>query len=245
MNKPRQIPWPSITAEAVAIVISILLAFGIDAWWSNRQEKTRVDESLFALRNELQTNLEEIQRERAFRTTVIASIDQLFEMSAGGERVSQTVDDLLEDVTWGGRIDVSTGALVSILESGSLASIDDGALKRSISSLPTLYETTSSHERDASRYLDTELLNYMNENGSLVQIYNAGIGKGRPGGGEMTIDEGFPQQEQVNHLPLLKSKAFLGLLAVMLGKHDGILLYYDRLDAAMQRSIELIDKHLD
>jgi len=33
----RQIPWPRILAEGTAIVVSILLAFAIDAWWEERK----------------------------------------------------------------------------------------------------------------------------------------------------------------------------------------------------------------
>lgn len=40
----RQVPWPRILAEGVAIVVSILLAFAIQAWWEGRQlEASRVE----------------------------------------------------------------------------------------------------------------------------------------------------------------------------------------------------------
>ena len=35
----RSIPWPRIFAEGFAIVLSILLAFGIQAWWEERQDR--------------------------------------------------------------------------------------------------------------------------------------------------------------------------------------------------------------
>jgi hypothetical protein len=35
----RSIPWPRILAEGGAIVVSILFAFGIQAWWEGRQER--------------------------------------------------------------------------------------------------------------------------------------------------------------------------------------------------------------
>lgn len=35
----RQVPWLRIFAEGFAIVVSILLAFGIQAWWEDRQER--------------------------------------------------------------------------------------------------------------------------------------------------------------------------------------------------------------
>jgi hypothetical protein len=39
MAEPRIIPWKTISVEAVAVVVSIFLAFSIDAWWT---EKRRV-----------------------------------------------------------------------------------------------------------------------------------------------------------------------------------------------------------
>ncbi|MEM1261342.1 MAG: hypothetical protein AAGH76_03020 [Pseudomonadota bacterium] len=246
MNKPRQIPWPKITAEAFAVVISILLAFGIDAWWSNRQEERLADESLAALRDELSANIDELQHEREFREAVIASVAELFRIVGTDAPPDEAnIDELLEDISWGGRIDASTGALVSILESGTLASIDDGALKRSVSSLPELYETTALHERSTTTFLENELLLYINRSGSILQIYNAGVGQGRPGGGgELAVDEQFPTMGNTKHSSLLESAEFLGLLAMTQSKHENVLLYYRRLEEAMQSSITLIDEHL-
>ena len=39
MTEAQNIPWKRIAAEAAAIVISILLAFAIDAWWSDRGDR--------------------------------------------------------------------------------------------------------------------------------------------------------------------------------------------------------------
>lgn len=38
MVAKREIQWPRILAEGTAIVVSILLAFAIDAWWQDRKE---------------------------------------------------------------------------------------------------------------------------------------------------------------------------------------------------------------
>ncbi len=36
----RQIPWLRVFAEGVVIVVSVLLAFGIDAWWGGANRAT-------------------------------------------------------------------------------------------------------------------------------------------------------------------------------------------------------------
>ena len=44
MEVRREIPWTTLFIEGVAIVVSILLAFAIDAWWDQR--KGRAEERL-------------------------------------------------------------------------------------------------------------------------------------------------------------------------------------------------------
>ena len=45
----NRLPWTRIALEGVVIVISILLAFGIDAWWDRRQAAERFQETLGSL----------------------------------------------------------------------------------------------------------------------------------------------------------------------------------------------------
>ncbi len=48
----RRIPWLRLAAEALLIVVSILLAFGIDAWWDARQDRVAELRVLRNLRDE-------------------------------------------------------------------------------------------------------------------------------------------------------------------------------------------------
>ena len=52
----RQIPWLRVFVEGVVIVGSILLAFGIDAWWDGRQERAAEAELLVRLDDEFREN---------------------------------------------------------------------------------------------------------------------------------------------------------------------------------------------
>lgn len=38
MTDTQKLPWKRLLAEATAIVLSILLAFAIDAWWEDRMD---------------------------------------------------------------------------------------------------------------------------------------------------------------------------------------------------------------
>ena len=58
----RSIPWPRILAEGGAIVVSILLAFGIQAWWEGAQEREEERATLQDLRADLVDNVTELDR---------------------------------------------------------------------------------------------------------------------------------------------------------------------------------------
>ncbi len=65
MAKSQEIPWKRIFVEAAAVVVSILLAFSIDAWWEDRIEReaeTWLLERLHADFVEIRTTLEDVAK---------------------------------------------------------------------------------------------------------------------------------------------------------------------------------------
>lgn len=48
----RQVPWFRVLVEGIVIVGSILLAFGIEAWWDSSQDEARERQYLESLRSE-------------------------------------------------------------------------------------------------------------------------------------------------------------------------------------------------
>ena len=62
MPEPRIIHWKRIVVDAAAIVISILLAFAIDAWWDEQKEREIEHRTLQALQRDLIASNEELDR---------------------------------------------------------------------------------------------------------------------------------------------------------------------------------------
>jgi len=52
----QKIPWQRLAAEGAAIVVSILIAFAIDAWWQTRAASVALVEYLVHFENELAAN---------------------------------------------------------------------------------------------------------------------------------------------------------------------------------------------
>mgnify|MGYP001816506488 CR=1 FL=1 len=77
-------PWIRLLAEGTAIVASILLAFGIDAWWGRIQRQGEAEVLLAGLHGEAAANL----------TTLRAGLDSL---SANQDRLARFVLSAPED----------------------------------------------------------------------------------------------------------------------------------------------------
>ena len=74
MSKDQKIQWPRIAAEATAIVISILLAFAIDAWWEERRETS-------ASREQIRSLLEEFKEGKQHLTAQVRALEGSLEGS--------------------------------------------------------------------------------------------------------------------------------------------------------------------
>jgi len=67
----QEIPWKRVAVEATAIVVSILLAFAIDAWWDDRKERSANNEQLARVSAELRANAELVKQKLSTISTAI------------------------------------------------------------------------------------------------------------------------------------------------------------------------------
>jgi len=66
MTDTQKLPWKRLLAEATAIVVSILLAFAIDAWWEDRSDRKAEQLLLHRLKadfSEIQTAIRFVESE--------------------------------------------------------------------------------------------------------------------------------------------------------------------------------------
>jgi hypothetical protein len=93
-------------AEATVIVLSILAAFAIDAWWEGRQELEKFDAYYAALEDEAQTNLNEIADAIAFAENGVDASRELRNLLRNG------IDAVPLDSI--GRLFGNSGAIISL-----------------------------------------------------------------------------------------------------------------------------------
>ncbi|NNK61877.1 MAG: hypothetical protein HKO98_01605 [Gemmatimonadetes bacterium] len=124
--------------EALVIIASILIAFALDAWWDNRQERARIAELLSAV-------ADDFEREVAVLDSIVAAnrgryvVETAFlrATDAGAATVSADSIARLAAMTEDHQIyDPSFGALSALLSSGGLESVDDPDLRRRLAGWP-------------------------------------------------------------------------------------------------------------
>ena len=156
----RQIPWLRVFVEGVVIVGSILMAFGIEAGWDQRNQRLE-------LRLELQNVAQELAENRE---RVLFQLDLVERIAAAGTAVDEimelnhenSVTNLPDTLVYLGTaasptLDVSLGALEALIASGRLASVDDLGVRRRLAGLRARFEDVVENQVRAAEFADTQI----------------------------------------------------------------------------------------
>ena len=227
MNRSNNIQWGRLAAEGAAIVVSILLAFWIDAWWQTSQERERELVVLQALLDDLVSIRQRVDSQREYNEAILAATTSLLQAAAGGEQdiEQQDVDLQLRDIVWYNAPSTWYSATMDLLVSaGDLAALSNPKLVTSLASLhDRLGSATDRYEIDEDFYRET-LIPFLRKNANLPQIL-AKI-EHAPGMPDWTY--AFPDIEIANardHRNLLTNSEFQGLLAAKIDIEHDILNY--------------------
>lgn len=134
MPDTKTIPWKRISAEGVAIVLSILLAFSIDAWWDRQVEKNSLVEYLSSFEEELIASREDIERTLSLSVGVLETTDNIFQLLSndGMENPPASLARTLGSVYKIHSPVLATGAYEDMVSSGNMRLISDRNLSVSI-----------------------------------------------------------------------------------------------------------------
>ena len=134
MANTNNIQWKRISAEGAAIVVSILLAFSIQAWWDEYQEERQLHEILEALEDAFSGNLSQIN-------------DSIEAVSANYELLNRFIQigpEDIEKIPMGDRFrtlraiwvpdtrNLNTGLLLKMLDAERLKSLRNAELQQGI-----------------------------------------------------------------------------------------------------------------
>jgi hypothetical protein len=246
MSATRSISWKRIVAEGAAIVVSILLAFAIDAWWTDKRERDEVLETLAIVHSDFRRSLENLESRQVRSAAKLKSINQLLEASLAStsDLTEEGVDSLLGDVTWYAvEHTVSTGALDSLVDTGGLRLVEDIELRRNLADWPRyLGYVRETIDKDFLVYQNA-WLPLMREIGYLPQIAMT-----------MTHPPGLPEttfpipvaapRKTIQHSALLSDRRFHNMLIELWWVQTDIQSALDDLEHWLISDMRLMEREL-
>ena len=159
---PRR--WGRLAAEGLLIVFSILLAFGIEAWWSERGERAAEAEALEGLRDDFVESLGRLAATRSDHLQVRDAAIRLLAIT--GPEATQTLSDLVMDTLVMALIAYPkvfpvTATYDALSASGRIDLLENASLRRELARWTTAAIDLREEERDAFRQMDKRLLPYL------------------------------------------------------------------------------------
>jgi len=130
----QAVPWKRLFAEGTAIVLSILVAFAIDAGWENLRERDEEQEILAGIQGDMVKNLAELD-------TIVRSLEdshtayaRFMDATPGelGSLSDSAAVALLTPIAIVGTFNAYQGALTSALSSGKLHLLRDVRLREEL-----------------------------------------------------------------------------------------------------------------
>lgn len=149
----------------MVIILSILAAFGIDAWWDSKGETAQARAFLEALSVDFEAAEAELDRVRRLHELVAEGSDQLMTWADQGDPVaacrqsSDPYSALLARPTF----DPPMGTVQTILSSGRADLVTDRALRRELTQWSSLVEDLRNEEQQAVDHLEAEVFPILRE----------------------------------------------------------------------------------
>ena len=199
MNQSRRIPWKRLAAEGFVVVVSILLAFAIDAWWDGYQEDRREARQLVAMREEFSASSVAIDEVLEAIERHANGVDELMSLLKSAESDSVQVPGQLLGYAIGWRTsDVSTSTLDTLIASGDLNQIDNENLRRDLAGFPAFLLNVTEDELMAMEFAESTMASFMAREGLAEAAYSNRPGLDWPNASESAT--------------VVPSAEFLGLL---------------------------------
>ena len=233
-----EIPWRRLTAEGLAIVTGILLAFGIDAWWADQQDKAEERVALKALREEFADNIDTLRKAQEIHENLAETGDHLNQLllNAALNETIQVADSLLYVLIVYRTPDVATGSLNTLLASGKIGIIRDRAVQQALAGWPAVVEEAVEEEELVRDYVIKQLIPGLAGHADLTGVMAARTRSGLVTGKAFDLTgKRYSVQVNATTRALIGQRAFLGRLVISASN--------GRLNEA-ERILDLIDSAL-
>lgn len=229
--------WPGVLAESAVIVVSILLAFWIDAWWDERSDALQEHALLTALLDDFRATRDEFESVSRGHKQVFDSMEQLLYWAELGEVPEESrsiVDQLLGSVFYQSTFDPPMGAVDTILSSGRLDLLKNPTLVAELTRWASLVDDLNQKEIVAANHFYQTIYPYLS---SKLNIQDLDKGIPYPGGVP------WPQQPTDAYL-LVSEREFHNIIYVHWVRYWNVHTRLPKIGAAIDRITAMVESEV-
>jgi hypothetical protein len=160
----KKAPWLRVFVEGTVIVGSILLAFGIDAWWDERGEAQRragLISALVADFDEADAALDGAMDAHNLVENVTARWLRLARSTSPTPDLAAVSDSLISQMLFTGRFDPPRGSIEALLNAGDISVLADARLGEMLSGWPAQVAAFNEREQNAINVYHTWVIPYL------------------------------------------------------------------------------------
>lgn len=154
------ISWRRLLAESAAVILSILLAFSIDAWWDGRQAREREQELLTGLLSDFRESRPSLVDRVEMARRMAAGTAGLLALPGTSELPARLAvpDSLLLAVLGAPTYEAATNTLDAAIASGEIELIENGELRAELASWRRTLADTREDEVEVRRITNEQLV---------------------------------------------------------------------------------------
>ena len=159
MSEPNEIPWRRVFTESVAVVLSILLAFTIDAWWDGHKERQREHVLMLELLEDFRSSRPGLES-RLDLSLRMASGTEGFQALVAAQNVANALvvpDTFVFAVLGGPTYEPVTNTLDAALASGEIELLSSEKLRMELAKWRRILADTAEDEREVRRITNEQL----------------------------------------------------------------------------------------
>lgn len=248
MVDTQKIPWKRIAVEATAIVVSILLAFAIDAWWADRQRLIEERAVLLSLYPEVQELVILVDRYETYIDALRDATRRTYNASASSDtEISDTeIDEFLLQIGWHIEPSIANApVLESLVKGGDIEVVSSGELRRHMANAMALLDAYKEEITRDSEFYNGTLLPFLQAHASLGQVYS--VASHEPGFPERVYPSYnvVPPDEYSSNREVFENREFQNLLLHRITTTTNILAWQKSdVEPVLKALVSLIEEEL-
>jgi hypothetical protein len=207
--------WKKPTVEGLTIVVSILLAVWVDAWWNDRQRILEEEVILSSTYREAQGLLISVDHTTRYVGAIKDSTQQMLNASLASDdaMTHDEIDRLFMDVLWDvGAESTRAPSIESLVDSGDIDIISNGDLRRQLGTFMINLKGLRAAIIRESEYFNRTLIPFVQKHVFMAQIYS--LEPHWPGDPERTYPpyDLVELKSTVSHRDVLESRELQNIL---------------------------------